>query len=37
MTQSAPPSGPDEPATIATGSIGLDDILGGGLDADRSI
>jgi circadian clock protein KaiC len=35
MTQSAPPSGPDEPATIATGSIGLDDILGGGLDADR--
>src|SRR3977135_4493366 len=35
MTQSAPPSGPDEPETIGTGSTGLDDILGGGFDADR--
>src|SRR6478672_1844523 len=35
MTQSAPISRFDEPATISTGSTGLDDILGGGFDADR--
>src|SRR5690242_18634240 len=35
MTQSAPVPSPDEPATISTGSDGLDDILGGGFDADR--
>lgn len=29
------PLQPDEPGTISIGSIGLDDILGGGLDADR--
>jgi circadian clock protein KaiC len=35
MTQSAPIPGSDELETISTGSGGLDDILGGGLDADR--
>lgn len=35
MTQSAPVTGPDEPERILTGSTGLDDILGGGFDADR--
>src|SRR5205085_9743460 len=35
MTQSAPIPGSDEPETISTGSSGLDDILGGGFDADR--
>ena len=35
MIQSAPTSGPDEPERISTGSIGLDDILDGGFDADR--
>src|ERR1700733_10398628 len=35
MTQSATISGSDEPETISTGSHGLDDILGGGFDADR--
>src|ERR1700746_860563 len=35
MTQSVPISGSDEPETISTGSSGLDDILGGGFDADR--
>src|SRR6201986_2502951 len=35
MTQSAPILGSDEPETISTGSSGLDDILGGGFDADR--
>ena len=35
MTQSAPIPGSDEPETISTGSSGLDDILGGGLDSDR--
>ena len=35
MTQSAPIPVSDEPEKISTGSIGLDDILGGGLDADR--
>jgi circadian clock protein KaiC len=34
MTQSAP-TGSDEPETISTGSVGLDDILPGGFDADR--
>src|SRR6201997_239327 len=35
MTQSAPIAGSDEPETISTGGSGLDNILGGGLDADR--
>lgn len=35
MAQSATFSSSDEPETISTGSAGLDDILGGGLDADR--
>jgi KaiC/GvpD/RAD55 family RecA-like ATPase len=35
MTQSVPIPGSDEPETISTGSSGLDDILGGGFDADR--
>jgi circadian clock protein KaiC len=35
MTQSAPMPGSDEPETISTGSVGLDEILGGGLDGDR--
>ncbi len=35
MTQSATITGSDEPQTISTGSNGLDDILGGGFDADR--
>lgn len=35
MTQSISTAGSDQPQTIATGSLGLDDILGGGLDADR--
>src|ERR1700680_4208224 len=35
MAQSAPTAAPDEPQTISTGSAGLDDILGGGFDADR--
>jgi len=35
MTRSAPTPGSDEPDTISTGSEGLDDILNGGLDADR--
>lgn len=35
MTQTAPTAGSDEPETISTGSAGLDDILGGGLDSDR--
>src|SRR6201981_1171606 len=35
MTQSAPIPGSDEPETISTGSSGMDDILGGGFDADR--
>lgn len=35
MAQSATFSSSDEPETISTGSGGLDDILGGGLDADR--
>ena len=35
MTQSTRISGSDEPETISTGSIGLDDILGAGFDADR--
>jgi circadian clock protein KaiC len=35
MTRSAPVPASDEPATISTGSSGLDDILGGGFDADR--
>jgi circadian clock protein KaiC len=35
MTQSAPTTRPDEPERISTGSKGLDDILGGGFDADR--
>src|SRR6201987_419625 len=35
MTQSAPIPGSDEPETISTGNSGLDDILGGGFDADR--
>src|ERR1700722_16609743 len=36
MTQSPTIPGSDEPETISTGSSGLDDILGGGLDADRA-
>jgi circadian clock protein KaiC len=35
MTQSDPQLTPGEVETIRTGSIGLDDILAGGLDADR--
>src|SRR3954452_22088391 len=35
MTQSVSTAASDQPETIATGSIGLDDILGGGFDADR--
>jgi circadian clock protein KaiC len=35
MTQSDPQLTPSEVETIRTGSIGLDDILAGGLDADR--
>src|SRR5246127_3201789 len=35
MSQSAPIPGSDEPETISTGNTGLDDILGGGFDADR--
>jgi circadian clock protein KaiC len=35
MTKSAPTAGSEEPETISTGSAGLDDILGGGFDADR--
>src|SRR5690242_6226907 len=35
MSQSAPMPGSDEPETISTGNTGLDDILGGGFDADR--
>src|SRR3954469_21686029 len=35
MTQSAPIAGSDEPQIISTGSAGLDDILGGGFDAER--
>jgi len=35
MTQSAPTTGSQEPETISTGSAGLDDILGGGFDAER--
>src|SRR5690242_16352167 len=35
MTQSHSGSASAEPDTISTGSAGLDDILGGGLDADR--
>jgi KaiC/GvpD/RAD55 family RecA-like ATPase len=35
MTHFAPNPDSDEPETISTGSSGLDDILGGGLDADR--
>ena len=35
MTHSAPIPGSDDPETISTGSSGLDDILGGGFDADR--
>jgi circadian clock protein KaiC len=35
MTQSPPTAASDEPERISTGSIGLDDILGGGFDADR--
>ena len=35
MPQSAPVTGPDGPERISTGSTGLDDILGGGFDADR--
>jgi circadian clock protein KaiC len=34
MTQFAP-TGSDEPETISTGNVGLDDILAGGFDADR--
>src|SRR5438067_5610558 len=35
MTEPRSPSDPDEPERISTGSTGLDDILGGDLDADR--
>src|SRR5579872_4729168 len=35
MAQSAQVTCPSEPATISTGNAGLDDILGGGFDADR--
>lgn len=35
MARSATTNGSAEPATISTGSAGLDDILGGGFDADR--
>jgi circadian clock protein KaiC len=35
MTKPATIPGSDEPETISTGSDGLDDILGGGFDADR--
>jgi circadian clock protein KaiC len=35
MAKSAPTAGSQEPETISTGSAGLDDILGGGFDADR--
>src|SRR6201986_5311979 len=35
MSKSTPTAGSQEPATISTGSAGLDDILGGGFDADR--
>jgi circadian clock protein KaiC len=35
MAQSTPTAGSDEPKRVSTGSPGLDDILGGGLDADR--
>ncbi|MBV8890057.1 MAG: AAA family ATPase [Alphaproteobacteria bacterium] len=35
MTRSPTTSLPDQPDTISTGSAGLDDILGGGFDADR--
>jgi RecA/RadA recombinase len=37
MKQTEPPSHPPEPERVSTGSIGLDDILGGGFDADRVI
>src|SRR5580658_7998555 len=35
MTESATIRGSDEPETISSGNAGLDDILGGGFDADR--
>lgn len=35
MVQSTHMTGSSEPATISTGNAGLDDILGGGFDADR--
>src|SRR3954470_16951881 len=35
MTEPAGTADPAEPETISTGCAGLDDILGGGLDADR--
>src|ERR1700681_1837125 len=35
MAQSPPTAAPEEPERISTGSIGLDDILDGGFDADR--
>jgi len=35
MTESTPIPPSDEPERVSTGSIGLDDILGGGLDPDR--
>ena len=34
MTESASPTDPG-PETISSGSAGLDDILGGGIDSDR--
>jgi circadian clock protein KaiC len=35
MAKAASPTSHLEPETVSTGSIGLDDILGGGFDADR--